>query len=271
MPTAHGSAARTGAPFVYERRRPEATTLYEVVRDNLETLYGAVDDGDLPIALPPFVRKELDGYLDCGLLCRGFARLKCAGCGERRLVAFACKGRGFCPSCLGRRMAGTAANLVECVLPPAPLRQWVFTVPFAWRKRLGYDGKLLGAVSRILVSTVLAFYTEHTELVRGSTRSGRTRERSLMRDVRSPLSPQDRANFYALTGVGGVADESGVSRDGRGRGRGRGRGGRDRVRGRPRSTRSSGGRHARGRAVWLRPRLPYRRRVPAEAPQVAAE
>ena len=147
-----------GAAFVYERHRPEATTLYAVVRDNLETLYGAIDEGAIPITLPGFVRKELEGYLDCGLLCRGFCRLKCEGCGESRLVAFACKGRGFCPSCLGRRMASTAANLVQCVLPPAPLRQWVLTVPFAWRKRLAYDGELLGAVTRIFVSTVLGFY-----------------------------------------------------------------------------------------------------------------
>jgi hypothetical protein len=33
--------------------------------------------------------------------------LKCADCDERRLVAFSCKGRGFCPSCLGRRMCAT--------------------------------------------------------------------------------------------------------------------------------------------------------------------
>jgi hypothetical protein len=121
------------------------------VRDNLETLYGAVDEGALPFALPRFVRKELEGYLDCGLLCRGFAHVTCEGCHERRLVAFACKGRGFCPSCLGRRMASTAANLVECVLPPSPLRQWVLTVPYAWRSRLAYDGALLGVVTRVFV------------------------------------------------------------------------------------------------------------------------
>ena len=92
----------------YTRRRPETTTLYAVVRDNLETLYGAVDDGALGVALPSFVRTELEGYLACGLLCRGFARLKCESCSESRLVAFACKGRGFCPSCLGRRMCATA-------------------------------------------------------------------------------------------------------------------------------------------------------------------
>ena len=64
------------SPVVYERRKPAETTLYQVVQDNLATLYGAVDDGALAIALPRFVKKELEGYLDCGLLCRasrGFA------------------------------------------------------------------------------------------------------------------------------------------------------------------------------------------------------
>ena len=146
---------------VYERRRPEATTLYQVVADNLATLYGAVDDGALAIALPRFVKKELEGYLECGLLCRGFARLRCDGCEETRLVAFSCKGRGFCPSCLGRKMAATAAHLMEDVLPVGvPLRQWVLTVPFAWRKRLGYDGPLLSALTRLFVKTVLDFYRE---------------------------------------------------------------------------------------------------------------
>ena len=29
-------------------------------------LYGAVEDGALAIALPKFVKKELEGYLECG-------------------------------------------------------------------------------------------------------------------------------------------------------------------------------------------------------------
>jgi hypothetical protein len=42
--------------------------------------------------------------------------------------------------------------------PAVPLRQWVLTVPFAWRKRLGYDGALLGALVRKFADAVLAFY-----------------------------------------------------------------------------------------------------------------
>jgi hypothetical protein len=147
------------AALSYERHRPERSTLYEVVRDNLETLYDAVDEGTLDVKLPKHAKKELESYLDCGLLCRGFARLRCGTCRESRLVAFSCKGRGFCPSCLGRRMCATAANLMEHVLPKAvALRQWVLTFPFGWRRRLALDGALLGALTRIFVDTVLSSY-----------------------------------------------------------------------------------------------------------------
>jgi hypothetical protein len=46
-----------------------------------------------------------------------------------------------CMDC--RKMSATAANLEEHVMPRAPLRQWVLTMPFPWRRRLGYDGSLL--------------------------------------------------------------------------------------------------------------------------------
>jgi len=106
-------------------------------------------------------KKELDAYLDCGLLCRGFARLYCTACDETRLVAFSCKGRGFCPSCCGRRMCATSANLIDYVLPEVGLRQWVLTFPFPWRRRLAQDGALFADLTRIFVDTVQAFYATH--------------------------------------------------------------------------------------------------------------
>jgi putative transposase len=77
----------------YERHRPELTTLYEVVRENLGTLYGAIDDGALDVKLSKHAK-------------------------------------------------------------------WVLTFPFAWRKRLAWDGTLLGALTRIFVKRVHAFYVE---------------------------------------------------------------------------------------------------------------
>ncbi|MEO6095403.1 MAG: transposase zinc-binding domain-containing protein [Fibrobacteria bacterium] len=54
--------------------------------------------------LPKFVTGELQGFLRCGILAYGFAHMPCDSCRKRHLVAFSCKGRGFCPSCMGRRM-----------------------------------------------------------------------------------------------------------------------------------------------------------------------
>jgi hypothetical protein len=151
--------ATAAADYDYQRRRPEAGTLHQILRENLLTLYSAVEHG-FATPLPEFVKRELEGFVDCGLLTRGFALLQCENpeCREKRLVAFSCKGRGFCPSCLGRRMAEASANLVDHVLPCVPLRQFVFTVPFELRARLAYDGKLLGAVGCIFVDSVLGFY-----------------------------------------------------------------------------------------------------------------
>ena len=45
-------------------RQPWQSTLYQVVRDNVATLYEASEDG-FGTPLPKFVRAELDGYLRC--------------------------------------------------------------------------------------------------------------------------------------------------------------------------------------------------------------
>ena len=53
-------------------------------------------------------------------------------------------------------MAGTAAHLVDRVLPAAPVRQYVLSLPFNLRYRLAYDADLTGAVLRIFVRRVFA-------------------------------------------------------------------------------------------------------------------
>ena len=53
------SGLQAPAPGVYRRHRPGTTALYEVVRDNLETLYGAIEDGAIALRIPKHVRKEL--------------------------------------------------------------------------------------------------------------------------------------------------------------------------------------------------------------------
>jgi hypothetical protein len=40
------------------------------------------------------------------------------------------------PSCNGRHMAQTAADLVDHVIPPVPVRQWVISAPKRLRRML---------------------------------------------------------------------------------------------------------------------------------------
>jgi hypothetical protein len=152
--------------------------------------------------LPSFVKDELEGYLACGVLLRGFAILQCenAECRQKKLVASSCKGRGFCPSCMGRRMAETAANLVDHVLPRVPLRQFVFTVPFELRARLAYDGKLLGAVGRIFIDSVLGFYRR---TMRDIWRAGREQSGAVtvVQRCSSDLRVNPHFHSIALDGV----------------------------------------------------------------------
>ena len=135
-----------------ERRRPEETPLYAVVHEHLESFLAQAERHERTV--PRFVERELRSYLECGLLQFGFARLRCESCGYGRLVAFSCKGRAFCPSCMGRRMSDTAAHLVDRVLPEVPVRQWVLSLPHALRYRLAYDHRLCSAVLRLFIRAV---------------------------------------------------------------------------------------------------------------------
>jgi hypothetical protein len=53
--------------------------LYKVVRDNLETLYGAIGDGAIAVRIPKHARKELEASLGCGLLCPRFCPAEVRG------------------------------------------------------------------------------------------------------------------------------------------------------------------------------------------------
>jgi hypothetical protein len=138
----------------YARRKPEEGVLYQVVQEELETFLAAAAARERPV--PRFVARELRAFLRCGILAHGFVRVHCDGCGLDRVVAFSCKGRGFCPSCGGRRMADTAAHLVDRVLPAVPVRQWVLSLPWRLRYRLGYDASLAREVLDVFVRCVFA-------------------------------------------------------------------------------------------------------------------
>jgi len=141
----------------YRRRDPEASVLHAVMRENLEPLLARLEEEGRP--LPSFVVRELRAYVRCGVLSRGFARFRCPACGKSLLVGLSCGGRTVCPSCSGRRMAQTAANLVDHVLPRrAPYRQWVLTLPFSLRFLVAFDHDLEQEVLRVFIRSVSAWY-----------------------------------------------------------------------------------------------------------------
>jgi len=138
----------------YRPRNPEENPLYKVVSGHLETFLARQRERDRNV--PGFVESEFRSFLDCGVLARGFIRIHCSACGLDRVVGFSCKRRGFCHSCGSRRMADTAAHLVDRVFPHVPVRQWVLSFPHALRYRLAYDSHLITDVLDIFIKTVFA-------------------------------------------------------------------------------------------------------------------
>ena len=80
---------RGAVPLGYRRRRPEEeTVLYQVVQEHLATfLAEARERSPYGAGLPRRVEREFAAYLDCGILARGFARVRCGDCGNEILVA----------------------------------------------------------------------------------------------------------------------------------------------------------------------------------------
>jgi len=149
-----GAARLASGVADYEPRHPEATLLYQTVQSELESFLARARERGQPA--PHFIEHELRAYLRCGIPAHGFLRLRCDECRLERLVPFSCKRRGFCPSCCGRRMADTAAHLVDRVLPEVPIRQWVMTLPYALRYRCAYDAKLTSEVLRAFLRALFA-------------------------------------------------------------------------------------------------------------------
>ncbi len=176
-------------PFEYIPRKPEETVLYGVIAEELETFLSRRQEIERPI--PRFVEKEFRDYLTCGILEHGFIRVHCDTCGHDRAVPYSCKKRGFCPSCGGRKMADTAAHLIDRVIPQVPVRQWVLSLPFKLRYRMAYDSKLMADILNIFVRAVFG----------GLRRRARESPRSASPIGRSPSFALKQTQCGAVTFV----------------------------------------------------------------------
>ena len=59
----------------------------------------------------------------------------------------------MCPSCTTKRMAATAAHLVDSVIPRVPMRQWVLALPKRLRPALRNHAALATRVLRIFIGS----------------------------------------------------------------------------------------------------------------------
>ena len=162
-------ACDTASP--YERRRPEETTLYQVVQGHIEAFFAQVEQAT-GMGLPQFVKDEFEAFLECGILAHGFLRLRCGACAHEKLVAFSCKRRGFCPACGARRMAETAAHLVEHVIPRVPVRQWVVAFPIPLRHLFATQPHLLSPVLQVIHRALATFVIHQAGLTHAQAQTG---------------------------------------------------------------------------------------------------
>lgn len=120
-----------GTTNIYRPRRPERTDLHLAVRENLDLFLETYDERFLDQHGPLTARacRTLEGYIRCGVLSAGFARVRCGACGHELLVAFSCQLRGVCPSCQQKRAEILCRFVIDEIIEPVGHRQLVFVLP----------------------------------------------------------------------------------------------------------------------------------------------
>ena len=104
-------------------------------------------------SMPRRVQEETRRYLECGQLRYGFLEVRCEECRRVELVAFSCKGRGWCPTCTTRRSLETGAH-VEATLPVVGHRQWTLSLARTLRLWVLKEPGLFKLVEKALVRAV---------------------------------------------------------------------------------------------------------------------
>lgn len=141
---------------MYIPHAPEKTDLHRIIRINYQQIFR--DKEIQGTHLPFHLEREFRKYLTCGNLAYGMARFHCSCCQKDKLVAFSCKGRTLCRSCTGRRTADTAKHLLEEVIPPVPVRQWVLSMPYTYRFLLATQPEFLRSALAVFHRTINRHY-----------------------------------------------------------------------------------------------------------------
>ncbi len=118
-------------------------------------------------------------------------------------MAFSCKRRGFGPSCGARRMAETAALLVDNVLPQQPVRQWVLSLSFALRYLLATRPEVVTQV----LGTVYRAISGHLIRKAGLTRAAAVMFLTSRLRLFLALKPEGLGDLALAGGCFGRLDE----------------------------------------------------------------
>jgi len=130
--------------------------------------------------VPGQVEEELRGYLEYGILCFGFARALCTGCGQGFVIA-ARLSRARQPweplAFPSAAWQDGAMDGPPCLwlAPPVPVRQWVISVPKRLRGFLADRPAAVRALTKIFLAEierllVVNAFAESRECLRSSCR-----------------------------------------------------------------------------------------------------
>ena len=157
-----GSKSATNLGATYRQRSPKNTKFYQVIQEHFPKFLSTIEsaDDDHTIKLSDHVEAEFDAYLKCGLLEHGFVKMSCEDCKSTLLVPLSCKKRGFCPSCIGKRMNEGADFFVTNVIPKVPVRQWVLSFPIPARFWMARNPKLMGSLLNIFIRAIHGHYRD---------------------------------------------------------------------------------------------------------------
>jgi len=107
-------------------------------------------------------------------------------------------------------MAASAMHLVDKVLPDSPLRQWVLSVPFAIRRLLSSDNKVFGAVLKIFVNVVEAFYLRRAR--EQGIENAKTGMLTIIQRFGGSLNSNPHVHAPAIDGVYTLDEQTGLPR-----------------------------------------------------------
>ena len=96
------SSPRPASGKFYRPRDHEASPFFKIVRDHFDEFEKVYPERyqERYGYWRPVIRSSIDKFLKCGDLKEGFARVRCPDCKEEFFVAFSCRQRCCCPSCI---------------------------------------------------------------------------------------------------------------------------------------------------------------------------